>query len=258
MLAPATASAAAACGKPGYSYAGHQSLDPAHGVSATLTALSAPRVVDGHVAAWVGVGGPGAGPNGADEWLQVGLSAFPGIGNSLYYEVALPGRHPRYVLVESNVPAGARRRVAVLEMSRRPNFWRVWVGRKPVSPAIYLPASSGRWSPIATAETWRGARGVCNAFRYRFERVRTARMRGGSWRRFAAGHRFQDAGFRVQHAGPAQAPTTSFIAHAVGFSAPAPAPPPPVRSASTPPSAARTPLPQDTDRRADADEPPQP
>ena len=29
-----------------------------------------------HVAGWVGVGGPGLGPHGEDEWLQVGLATF--------------------------------------------------------------------------------------------------------------------------------------------------------------------------------------
>jgi hypothetical protein len=88
-------------------------------------------------------------------------------------------------------------RVAVLEMSRRPNHWRVWVNGEPVSEPIYLPRSVARWRPIATAETWNGGRPVCNGFGYRFDRVSVAARRGGSWRRFRGGSRFEDRGYRV-------------------------------------------------------------
>ena len=78
----------------GYTYAGRLSATPAHGVRATLTALSKPEVAAGHVAAWVGVGGVGQGVDGTDAWIQVGLSAFPGSESRLYYEVARPGMPP--------------------------------------------------------------------------------------------------------------------------------------------------------------------
>ena len=72
--APAGAGSATSCGDRAYTYAGYAASGRAHGASAVLTALAAPAVANGHVAAWVGVGGPGQGPNGADEWLQVGIS----------------------------------------------------------------------------------------------------------------------------------------------------------------------------------------
>ena len=90
------APAALACAR-GYSYAGLYSSSTASGVAATLTMLEAPRVSSGHVAGWVGVGGPGLGPNGEDEWLQVGLASFAGSTEGhLYYELAQPGREPQY------------------------------------------------------------------------------------------------------------------------------------------------------------------
>ena len=64
-------------------------------MSATLEAVLPAWVSDGHVAAWVGVGGPGYGPKGADEWIQVGLSAFNAdTTNHMYYEYTIAGSDP--------------------------------------------------------------------------------------------------------------------------------------------------------------------
>lgn len=198
----APTSAAAACtsatyGAQGYGYAGFQATRRAHGVRAALTGLAENAVAEGHVAAWVGVGGRGQGPGGADMWLQVGLSSFAGAPGNLYYEVTRPGSPPVFHLIESNVARGALRRVAVLEMTKRSDWWRVWVNGQPASEPIHLPRSGKRWQPIATAESWDGGSGSCNLFSYRFERVEIAAGRGGSWRRFDRGFRFQDAGYRL-------------------------------------------------------------
>lgn len=194
---PELAEGARMCGKQGYAYAGLQSARRAHGVRATLTALARPYVESGHVAAWVGLGGPGLGPGGSDEWIQVGLAGLPASGSKLYYEIARPGQTPVYRELMSDVQPGQRVRVAVLEMGRRPNHWRIWVNGEFVSEPVYLPRSSRRWRPIATAETWDGGRRACNGYGYRFERLRVATWRGGSWARFRSGHRWQDPGYRV-------------------------------------------------------------
>ena len=191
----------------GYTYAGRLNATRAHGVRATLTALSKPQVADGHVAAWVGVGGVGEGPNGSDAWIQVGLSAFPGSESRLYYEVTRPGAAPSYHELVSGVRTGARFRVAVLEMSKRPNHWRIWLNGKPVSAPVKLRGSSGRWRPIATAESWTGTGPACNRFNYRFEGVRVAAANGGSWRSFVGGHTFLDSGYRLVDRG-----RTTFVA----------------------------------------------
>src|SRR5215831_3687255 len=65
----AVAVSAAQCGVEQYAYAGIQSAAPEFGVQATVTPLDTPAVAGGHVAAWVGVGGPGVGPSGASEWV---------------------------------------------------------------------------------------------------------------------------------------------------------------------------------------------
>jgi hypothetical protein len=199
---PASAGPSAACssatyGSTGYGYAGFQADRRGHGVRAAVTGLADNAVADGHVAAWVGVGGPGKGPNGVDEWLQVGIASFAGSPRNLYYEVTRPGAAPVFHLLESDVPQGALRRVAVLEMNRRPGTWRVWVDGRAVSEPIELAGSSRRWQPIATAEAWDGGSGVCNRFAFRFERVEVAAGLGGSWKRFVGGFRFQDAGYRI-------------------------------------------------------------
>lgn len=194
---PEAADAARSCGKAGYAYAGLQSTRRAHGVRATLTALARPFVESGHVAAWVGVGGPGQGPGGSDEWLQVGLAGLPGTGTRLYYEVAQPGQTPVYHQLESEVLPGRRVRVALLEMGHRPHHWRIWVDGRFVTEPIHLPGSGARWHPIATAETWDGGTRGCNRFRYRFGGLRVASARGGCWKPFVRAQRFLDRGYRV-------------------------------------------------------------
>ena len=197
LAAPPHAAALEPCGERGYSYAGFQSASRSHGVRATLVALTKPQVRSGHVAAWVGVGGVGLGPNGSDQWLQVGLSAFQGTGSNLYYEVTTGGAAPRYHELAARVAPGRRQRVAVLEVAKRPDWWRVWLNGRAVSKPIHLPGSSGRFQPIATAETWDGGTRVCNRFRYRFEQLAVAGAPGGSWRPFVNAHRFEDRGYRV-------------------------------------------------------------
>ena len=83
-------------------------------------------------------------------------------------------------------------------MSRRPNRWRVWLNGKPVTKPFYLPGSSARWAPIATAESWNGGESACNSFAFRFERVSVSHGRGGSWFPFQPGHDFRDAGYRLR------------------------------------------------------------
>jgi hypothetical protein len=201
------AARAFACGNTnGYSYAGIGAQGPAYGVSAIITPLDAFDILTGHVAGWVGVGGPGQGPGGTDEWLQIGYSGFPGVGGSdIYYEVAQPGRFPTYHQVAFNLPVGTVSKVTVLEIRNRRDWWRVWLNHKAVSPAIHLPGSHHRWSPIATAESWDGGSGgSCNTFLYRFRHVSIAHASGGGWHQLTGGFPIRSAVTRVQrHRGSA-------------------------------------------------------
>jgi hypothetical protein len=194
-------SSAFACGgSSGYTYAGMSSASNAYGISARVTPLSGFDVLNGHVAGWVGVGGPGQGPGGTDEWLQVGLSGFPEFpGNQVYYEVALPHRYPAYHQVAANLPFGQPVKVAVLEMHNRPNWWRVWLNHRAVSQPIRLPASHGAWSPIATAESWDGGSGgACNSFLYRFRHIKIARAPGGGWHPLSSSYEITDPMTRLR------------------------------------------------------------
>jgi hypothetical protein len=116
----------------------------------------------------------------------------------LYAEITRPGRQPIFVPIETDLRVGETRTVAVLEMARHPGWWRVWVNGEPKTRAIRLPGSSGRWQPIATAESWNGGQSVCNGFAFRFDRVGVAGWRGGSWHPFTPGYRFQDRGFTLR------------------------------------------------------------
>ncbi len=197
----AGAARALACGNSsGYSYAGLAAPTSAHGISAMITPLSAFDVFNGHVAGWVGVGGPGEGPGGTNEWLQIGLSGYPSIfGSDIYYEVAMPGRYPTYHQVAANLPFGTVAKVTVLEMRNRPNWWRVWLNHKAVSPPIRLPDSHNRWIPIATAESWDGGTGgTCNTFLYRFRRVSIAQRAGGGWHLLSGGSQITSSVTKVR------------------------------------------------------------
>jgi hypothetical protein len=112
----AGATGALACGNTdGYSYAGLGAPTHAYGISAIITPLPPFDILNGHVAGWVGVGGPGQGPNGTNEWLQVGYAGFPSItGSDIYYEVALPGRFPTYHQVSAGLDFNTASKVTVL------------------------------------------------------------------------------------------------------------------------------------------------
>jgi hypothetical protein len=191
--------ATAGCGVDSYSYAGVSSISARYGVGAQITTVRRPSVLKGHVAAWVGVGGSGLGPNSTDEWLQVGISAKPGEDPALYYEVALPNQTARYVMLKGHLPLGRAYDVSVLESQSHPGSWRVWVNGTKMTKPIYLPGSHGAWRPIATAESWNGdVSGTCNTFAFRFGQVRVAAKPGGSWQPLD-GRVLANVGYRVEH-----------------------------------------------------------
>jgi hypothetical protein len=199
LPSPAPAPAKAACGSSGYAYAGLGSSSRAYGVATHLQTVATPEVLSGHVAGWVGVGGPGSGPNGTDEWLQVGFSAFPGSSSSsLYYEVARPSATPLYHEIDSGLPVGTTRKIAVMELSGRRGWWRVLVDDRAVGDPVFLPGSHGAWKPLATTETWGAGSFVCNRFSYRFGSVAVATRPGGGWRRLSRHFTFQNHGYRVR------------------------------------------------------------
>ena len=208
FLAPAGATPnASTCGSgshgaAGYAYAGLQSQRAGSGVRATITALRQPIVSAGHAAGWIGVGGPGAGPNGETMWLQTGIAGLPGTPLMVYTEITRPGRAPSFVPLRENVAVGESHRLAVLEMNGRPGVWRVWLDGRAVTDPIVLPSSHGRWEPLATAESWNGGVATCNGFGFRFERVGVARSLGGSWQPFVPGYTFRDRGYEVRQLSP--------------------------------------------------------
>lgn len=189
---------AGANGSQGYAYAGHQATKVSHGVRATITPTAQADVVAGHVAGWIGVGGPGQGANGQTLWLQVGVTSIPDTPTMVYAEITRSGQDPVFVPLVQDVRVGESHKVAVLEMSHRPNWWRVWLDGKPATDPVLLENSTNRWKPIATAESWNGGQAVCNRFAFRFDGVGVAAATGGSWRPFAPGYKFQDRGFDVR------------------------------------------------------------
>jgi hypothetical protein len=206
LTVPAGGRAAAACGASSYSYAGLLATYQRFGVSATISPLGTPTVHGGHVAAWVGVGGEGQGPDGSDEWLQAGISVEAGRGTALYYELTLPGRQARYVMLKGHLSLDRSYRVAVLESRKRRGSWAVWVNGTRVSKLIHLPGSHGAWRPVATSESWNGGVGACNRFKFAFSQVRVAARPGGRWTPMAA-HVLNSPGYAV-----ARRTTAGFLA----------------------------------------------
>lgn len=179
----------------GYGYGGYQSPVAAYGISGELTATKAPQVVDGHVAAWLGVGGSAMGPNGEDEWVQAGISGFPDGHSELYLEYVTPALSaPKYVTIAAAAP-GETHQIGIVE--RQPNVWSVQVDGKRVGPAVTLPGSHGAWRPIATTESWDGGTGACNRFAYDFGSLAVATKLGGGWQPFGLVRRLQNAGHTV-------------------------------------------------------------
>ena len=200
------------CGEGTYAYAGLGGRDTASGVSATIVPTAVPTVRAGHVDGWVGVGGPGMGPRGADEWIQVGLTSVPNESeSSVYYEVVRPGHADVTRELRRAVRVGEAHSFAVRELAARPGWWRVWLDGKAASAPIFLPASHARWTAQAVGESWAGeTSGLCNAYAYGFSNVSFASARDGAWGAFRRFHPFQSANYLlVRHS------ASSFLARSV-------------------------------------------
>ena len=187
---------AAACGSKPYSYAGLADGRAAYGIAATITALTPLHVEWGHVSGWVGVDGHDR--DGRHGWIQAGFVGFYGGERHIYYEAKPPAGPPRFVSLASSVAFGEPHRLAVREEADRPSWWRVWLDRKAVSPAVRLPGSHGRWRAVATTESWNAGMETCNAMRFRFRGV-SVRRRDGTWRRLARVSVLRDPGYDVRN-----------------------------------------------------------
>lgn len=183
---------AARCANAGYSYAGVQATTPMRGLSARISIASAVHVTSGHAAGWVGVGGEGQGPNGADEWLQIGIASVPGGVTELYYEVTQPGSDPVYTSLGS---VGGAHRIGVWESS--PNTWAVWLDGTQASPSFSLPGSHGKWSPMALEESYDGGVTSCNAYAFAFDDLMSSPA-PGVWQTLTKVSPFADAGHTLR------------------------------------------------------------
>lgn len=190
-----------ACATTGYGYAGMVDRNAAHGVAATIATTSLPRVQSGHAAAWVGVGGVGAGPRGRSEWLQAGIAAFPGRAPRIYYELVRPGEKRRYVDL-GRAEVGRSYRVAVYELPHSPERWVVTVDGREAAAAVHLPGSHGTWRGVATSETWVAGGRACNLYGFRVGDVETAQA-PGAWAPLEQRTLLRNAGSRLTLEGPA-------------------------------------------------------
>jgi hypothetical protein len=189
------ASRASVC-KSDYDYAGVQNVRPAAGIRTYLSNIRQAAKA-GHVAGWIGVGGPGKGPNGTDEWLQIGYAGFPqGEPGQIYYEVAQPNVPPQYHTVDATLPVGAKNLIAVIEVAR--DSWQASVNNTPVTPPISLPGSDGKFAPQALGETWNAGTSACNVYGYSFSTVKIMAKPGGPWKNGKAGFRWQNSQQQLQ------------------------------------------------------------
>ena len=210
-LAAPPRAGAATCGEGTYAYAGMGSRAIASGVAATIAPVAAPSVRDGHVDGWVGVGGPGLGPHGTDEWIQVGLTSVPSAPASrIYYEIQRPGQKVQFRELRS-VGVGEPHRFAVREVDGRASWWRVWLDGSPATAAVYLPGSHAKWRADAVGESWAGrTSGTCNAYAYAFHDVALAGPGASAWSPFLASQHFQDRNYQL-----VRRSSSSFLARSV-------------------------------------------
>ncbi|HEY2436800.1 MAG TPA: hypothetical protein VGH93_06435 [Solirubrobacteraceae bacterium] len=164
----------AAEGVGAYSYGGAASRSPVAGVTAVVALLGVPHVRSGHVAGWVGVGGPGLGPGGADEWIQLGVSAFAGATTGTLYLEVERGAAYRYSSLAAGVAVGDRHRLAVSESPAREGWWQPAVDGSPVGPSVHLPGSHGNWPGQIVAESWSPESAACNGFAFSFTSLAVA------------------------------------------------------------------------------------
>ena len=194
-----------------YSYAGLGSRSAVRGVQATIAPTAAPNVRDGHVAGWVGVGGYGVGPNGTDEWLQVGLMASSGSTLRLYYEVTRPGHQPVQRTVRPEIAVGERHHFAVVEVAHRPSWWSVRLDGRAVGAPIQLVRSHGRLNAQVMGESYDGlSEGACNLYSFSFRQVSLAKPRASVWSAPGPFELFQDPFYKLLRISP-----SSFLAASV-------------------------------------------
>jgi hypothetical protein len=185
---------AISCSTQTYSYAGVVSDLPAQGIEAVVTTVAAADVPSGHVAGWIGVGGPVAGPDGQPEWLQAGVNTEAGAGSALYVEIAQSGVPIKYLTVDAAVVPGSSYLLAVAQLPGKPNVWHVLVNGKPATGRIYLAGSSS-FAPMAMGESWDGGTPGCNGFDYRFDQLRVTT--GGAWKALTQDSVLTDLGYKV-------------------------------------------------------------
>jgi hypothetical protein len=177
-----------------YLYGGVQSFGHVTGIAATLTPLTQPQVASGHVAAWVGVGGPGGGTGGIDDWLQAVVNGFEDGRMTVYIELRR-GAYYYYRRVFTPLRLGLAHRFALRQTT--PGRWRGLRDRQTVGRHRLDPQ---RWPGQETTESWKVRGGSCNRFRYRLTTIRV--LHDERWRALASLLRFSDAGVAVKaHAG---------------------------------------------------------
>ena len=75
-----------------------------------------------------------------------------------------------------------------------------------------MRGTSGRWAPIATAESWNAGTSGCNAFGFRFDHVAVVSGARGAWHPFVSGHRFLDGPHTLRDLPASATESTSFVA----------------------------------------------
>lgn len=195
---PATASHRTTSCWSGYSYDGVQGSSRTYGVGTTLTLQRPSDVTVGHVAAWIGVGGPGMGPGGSDEWIQAGIAHEEDGTDALYYEYKRPGdADATYVQLQRAVP-GVAYSLFVYERATERDAWRVMLNGVKVSDPIVLPGSHGAFQAVATAENWDGGvAGSCNGYSFDFSSLSVRTTFAGAWQAFDTSRVLHDPAYRI-------------------------------------------------------------
>jgi hypothetical protein len=204
----ASALEASSCQPYNYSYGGVSFPNASHGIRAQITISSPPHVENGHLAAWIGIGGEGMGESGSDEWLQAGLASQKtetgGLIHYLYIETATGGAAAKETFIQ-NAEIGKSYLISILEVKNRPGWWRVWLNGEPISEPYHLSFSqylSPSPPPQVFAESWIETPQACNHFNYKFTHIAMAYQPGGAWKAASlASSQRVDGHFRLKLSG---------------------------------------------------------
>jgi hypothetical protein len=198
-----------------YAYAGIEGRNQAHEISATVTEMRSPRVIDGHVAGWVGLRGY-SNQSAESISLQVGIERTNDQtdgrveeNSHVYVEYLKNGNKmlpdKSYGTIGVNVPN--RLHVSIKETSD--SRWAVYINGVR-QKQLTIPGSHNNMSPEVEGESWGSTTQACNSYEYGFDNIRVDGLSKPASHAFDTGILGVDHGYAISHKS-----ATGFVARSI-------------------------------------------